>query len=115
MSEFSVSVQQEDIEYEEVKKAHLNNSLHPSEVQLSVDADQIEEQHQSVLEIKSAEKERISSMGTSEADYTLFQANKVFKETSEVSTNDLGERLQYEDNMKMIEVTVEKSHTRRFP
>ena len=114
MSEFSVSVQQDDIEYEEVKEAHLSEAQ-PSEVQLSVDADQIEEQHQSVLEIKSAEKERISSMGTSEADYTLFQANKVFKETSEVSTNDLGERLHYQDNMKMIDVTVEKSHTRRFP
>ena len=54
-------------------------------------------------------------MGTSEADYTLFQANKVFKETSEVSTNDLGERLHYQENIKMIEVSVEKSHTRRFP
>ena len=41
-------------------------------------------------------------MGTSDADYTLFQANKVFKETSEVSTNDLGEKLHYQDNSKML-------------
>ena len=48
-------------------------------------------------------------MGTSEADFTLFKNNKVFKETSEVSTNDLGEKLpltqlheNYEMNGKML-------------
>ena len=61
-------------------------------------------------------------MGTSEADFTLFQANKVFKETSEVSTNDLGEKLpltqlheNYEVNGKMLEINIEKSHTRSYP
>ena len=64
-------------------------------------------------------------MGTSEADFTLFQANKVFKETSEVSTNDLGEKLpltqlhenyeDYEVNGKLLDINIEKSHTRSYP